>query len=74
MKPMYLKESYRGAYSYIQYGYKGDVVYIVGRDVSNDMILVVNTNDLKFWIKETKLSTEKIEKDAIIRTKPRTKR
>ena len=74
MKPMYLKESYRGTYSHIQYGYKGDVVYIIGRDVNNDMILVVNTNDLKFWIKETKLSTEKIEKDAFIPTKPRTKR
>jgi hypothetical protein len=73
MKPMYMKESYTGAYSAIQYGLKGDIVYIIKRE-ADGFVCVVNQNDLRFWIQETKLSTEKIEKDAIIPTKQRTKR
>lgn len=73
MKQMYMKEGYKGAYSAIQYGVKGDIVYIVKRE-PDGFVCVVNQNDLRFWILETKLSTEKIEKDAIIPTKPRTKR
>ena len=73
MKAMYLKEGYTGAYSSIQYGVKGDVVYIVRRE-PDGYVCVVNQNDLRFWIKETKLSNEKIEKDAIIPTKQGVKR
>lgn len=70
---MYMKEGYTGAYSAIQYGIKGDIVYLISRD-PDGMVLVVNDNNLKFWIHENKLSNQKIEKDAVIPTKPRSKR
>ena len=70
MIPSYMKESYSGAFSAIQYAQKGDIVYIIDR--SHDGItLVTNQNGLKFYIHETKLSNTPVERDAIsIPTKP----
>lgn len=65
MMPIYMKESYTGAFSAIQYAEKGDMVYIIHRS-EPDMVLVVNQNGLKFYIHETKLSNTPIERDEII--------
>ena len=73
MIPMYMKEGYSGAYSAIQYGLKGDIVYILDRE-NDGMALVMNENGLKFYFHESKLSQTKIEKDAIIPTKQGSKR
>lgn len=73
MIPMYMKEGYSGAYSAIQYGLKGDVVYILDR-THDGMALVMNENGLKFYFHESKLSQTKIERDAIISTKQGLKR
>ena len=70
---MYMKEGYSGAYSAIQYGIKGDVVYILDRE-HDGMALVMNENGLKFYFHESKLSQTKIERDAIIPTKQALKR
>lgn len=65
MIPVYLKENYTGAYSVIQYGVKGDKVFILNRDHFG-MALVMNENGLKFHVHESILSQSKIEKDAVI--------
>lgn len=72
MIPMYLTEDYTGPYSKIEYGKKGDKVYITKR--SMNMVLVTSESGFTFHINESKLSQSKIEKDAIIPTKPGLKR
>ena len=64
MIPCYMKESYSGAFSAIQYAQKGDIVFIIHRS-EPDMVLVTNQNGLKFYIHETKLSNTPVERDAI---------
>lgn len=65
MIPVYMKENYTGAYSAIQYGVKGDKVYVLKRDPFG-MTLVMNENGLKFYVHDIILSTNPIEKDATI--------
>lgn len=60
-----MKQAYTGAYSAIIYGVKGDKVFILKRD-PHGMTLVMNENGLKFYLHETYLSNQPIEKDAII--------
>lgn len=72
MIPSYMKESYSGAYSAIQYAQKGDIVYIIKRE-EQGMVLVFNQNGLKFYIHETKLSNTPVERDIIQTDKPKRK-
>ena len=65
MIPVYLKENYTGAYSVIQYGLKGDKVFILKREPYG-MTLVMNESGLKFYVHETILSLKPVEKDAVI--------
>lgn len=71
--PIYMKESYTGAYSAIQYAQKGDTVFIIKRE-PHGMTLVINQNGLKFYIHETKLSNTPIERDEIVVPTKGTKR
>lgn len=72
MIPMYLKEDHTGPYSKIEYGKKGDIVFITKRE--HNMVLVTSESGYTFHINESKLSQSKIEKDAIIPTKQGLKR
>ena len=65
MIPVYMKEGYTGAYSAIQYGVKGDKVYVLKREETG-MTLVMNENGLKFWVHDYILSLQPIQKDATI--------
>lgn len=65
MITVYLKENYTGAYSAIQYGVKGDKVYVLKREETG-MTLVMNDNGLKFFVRDTILSHQPIQKDATI--------
>lgn len=70
---MYLNEDHTGPYSKIEYGKKGDKVFITKRMPPN-MVLVTSENGYSYFIHESKLSQSKIEKDAIIPTKQGLKR
>ncbi len=65
MITVYMKENYTGAYSAIQYGVKGDKVYVLKREETG-MTLVMNDNGLKFYVHDIILSLNPIQKDATI--------
>jgi len=64
---MYLIKDYKGAASKIQYGLKGDKVFIIKNEIN--MVLVLSENGHQFWVNQNELSSTHIEKDLIQPTK-----